>query len=274
MHFELAVIGAGSGNTVPGSRWKGRDVVLFDDGEWFGGTCLNHGCIPTKMFVRVADIVHEAGHQGLGLLGQAPGADWRAVQQRIFERTNAISLSGEAWRDRTTRLVRETASLLDDHTIVTASGETITADRIVLAAGSRTRPLACDHYPRDILTSDSVMRVDHKPESMLIIGAGAVAAEFAHVFDAFGTEVTVAARRSRMLRSEDELVSERFTELAAARYRLMTDARPVSITRIPGGLRTQFDDGTVIDADGGMLQHMPYMSDFLQAFGAGQSFGS
>lgn len=248
-HFELAVIGAGSGNTVPGVRWKDRRVVLFDDGEWFGGTCLNHGCIPTKMFVRVADIVHEAQQTGIGLLGEAPGADWHAAQQRIFDRTNAISLSGEAWRDRTTRLVRETAGLIDDNTIVTASGETFTADRIVLAAGSRTRPLACDHDPRDILTSDSVMRVDRKPASMLIIGSGAVAAEFAHIFDGFGTAVTVAARRGRMLRSEDELVSERFTQLAAERYRLLVDVEPVSITRVNGGLRTEFDDGTVIESE-------------------------
>ena len=248
-HFELAVLGAGSGNTVPGSRWKGRSVVLFDDGEWFGGTCLNHGCIPTKMFVRVADIVHEASQQGLGLTGQPLTADWSAVQQRIFGRTNAISLSGEAWRDRTTKLVRESASLVDDHTIVTASGETFTADRIVIAAGSRTRPLQCDHDPRDILTSDSVMRVDQKPGSMLIIGSGAVAAEFAHIFDAFGTEVTVAARRGRMLRAEDELVSERFTEIAEGRYRLLKNVTPVSITRIEHGLRTEFDDGTIVESD-------------------------
>ncbi|MGO1404731.1 FAD-dependent oxidoreductase [Agrococcus casei] len=248
-HFELAVIGAGSGNTVPGQRWKGRDVVLFDDGEWFGGTCLNHGCIPTKMFVRVADIVHEAQQHGLGLLGSAPKADWGAVQSRVFDRTNAISLSGEAWRDRTTRLVRETSALVDDHTIVTASGETFTADKVVIAAGSRTRSLDCEHDPRDVLTSDSVMRVDQLPSSLVIIGSGAVAAEFAHIFDGFGTQVTVAARRGRMLRREDELVSQRFTELAEQRYRLLKDVSPVSIERADGGLRTTFDDGTVVESD-------------------------
>ncbi|WP_293694773.1 FAD-dependent oxidoreductase [uncultured Agrococcus sp.] len=247
-HVELAVLGAGSGNTVPGKAWKGRDVALFDDGEWFGGTCLNAGCIPTKMFVRVADIVLEAQHTGLGLDGSVPHPDWRAVQDRILGRINEVSLSGEAWRDKTTRLVRETSALTGDRTIVTASGEEFTADRVVLAAGSRPRPLTCDHDPRDILTSDSVMRIDELPSSMLIIGAGAVAIEFAHVFAGFGTDVTIASRSSRVLGAYDDLVSERFTELAGDRYRLITNASPVSVERHGDVLRTRFDNGETVES--------------------------
>lgn len=255
-HVELAVIGAGSGNTVPGKAWKGRSVALFDDGEWFGGTCLNNGCIPTKMFVRVADIVQEARHSGLGLDGTLPRPDWDAVQQRIFGRTNEISLSGEAWRDRTTQLVRETSALRDDRTIVTASGTEYTADAVVLAAGSRTRPLACEHDPREILTSDSVMRISSLPESMVIIGSGDIAAEFAHVFTEFGTRVTVVARGERMLRSHDELVSERFTAIASERYRVITGAEPTLIERRDGALHTTLSTGetlvsqTVLNATG------------------------
>lgn len=247
-HVELAVLGAGSGNTVPGAAWKGREVALFDDSEWFGGTCLNSGCIPTKMFVRVADIVHEAQHPGLGLDGTVPKPDWHAVQERIVGRTNEISLSGEAWRETTTTLVRETSALSDDRTILTASGEEFTADRVVLAAGSRPRPLVCDHDPRDILTSESVMRIDQLPESMLIIGSGAVAVEFAHVFAAFGTEITVAARSSRLLRAYDDLISERFTEIASERYRVLTDASPTSIERDGDTLVTTFANGEVVRA--------------------------
>ncbi|HIY67660.1 MAG TPA: FAD-dependent oxidoreductase [Candidatus Agrococcus pullicola] len=248
-HVELAVLGAGSGNTVPGRAWKGRDVALFDDGEWFGGTCLNAGCIPTKMFVRVADIVLEAQHQGLGLDGSVPHPDWHAVQDRILGRTNDISLSGEAWRDKTTRLVRETSALTGDRTIVTASGEEFTADRLVLAAGSRPRPLGCDHDPRDILTSDSVMRVDELPSSMLIIGSGAVAVEFAHVFASFGTQVTIAARGPRLLRAYDELIGERFTELADARYRVLTNVSPLAVERDGEVLRTTFDNGDSVNTE-------------------------
>lgn len=248
-HVELAVIGAGSGNTVPGRAWKGRSVALFDDGEWFGGTCLNHGCIPTKMFVRVADIVNEARHPGLGLDGTLPRPDWQAVQERIFGRTNTISLSGETWRDQTTELVRETSALTDDRTIVTASGIEYTADRVVLAAGSRVRQLAFEHDPREILTSDSVMRIDRLPESMVIVGSGDVAAEFAHVFTEFGTEVTVLARGEGMLRSHDELVGERFSALAGSRYRLLTQAEPVSIVREGTLLRTTLSDGRTLESE-------------------------
>jgi mycothione reductase len=97
--------------------------------------------------------------------------------------------------------------------------ETVTADRIVLAAGGRPRvPGIPGLAEAGFHTSDTVMRLDRLPERMIIIGSGFVAAEMAHVFSAFGVRITMIARSHALLRHEDIAISERFTELAARRW--------------------------------------------------------
>jgi mycothione reductase len=112
-------------------------------------------------------------------------------------------------------MFREEAHFVGPRTLDTGTGEVITADRFVLAAGSRV------YWPDipgidtvQVHTSDTVMRIDQRPESMIILGGGYIAAEFSHVFSAFGTRVTVVNRSAGLLSQEDEQVAARFTELA------------------------------------------------------------
>ena len=94
-----------------------------------------------------------------------------------------------------------------------ASGEILTADRFVLGAGSRVvLPDIPGLHEVEFHTSDTVMRLGRLPESMIILGGGYVAAEFAHIFSSFGTKVTLINRSDRLLRKEDDEVAERFTE--------------------------------------------------------------
>ncbi len=225
-HFDLCVIGSGSGNSIVDERFDDLSVALIDSGERFGGTCLNAGCIPTKMFVYPADLVVEAGRAGrVGVTAEAR-ADWRAVRDRIFGRIDPISESGEEWRrsNRNLTLYREPARFTGERRL-TVGDETITADRFVLAAGSRPwlPDLAGLDDPRvaaRVHTSDDIMRLDDLPASLVIIGGGFVAAEFAHVFAAFGTKVTVLQRSDVLLRREDAEIAEAFTEQLAQRVNL------------------------------------------------------
>ena len=256
-HFDLIIIGSGSGNSIVDERFDDWDVALIDDGVRFGGTCLNHGCIPTKMFVLPADALRapEAA-AAIDVVAPRPTADWATVRDRIFGRIDPISSGGEAWRARggNVTLFRDTARFVGERTLEVA-GQTITAERIVIGAGSRcTSPGTIDGLAeawasRRVHNSDTVMRIDALPDRVVVLGAGFIAAEFAHVFSAFGAHTTVIARSGTMLRREDDEVSRRYTA-AAARY---LDLRLGHVTR---RVEADADGVRVHTVDNGGVEHV------------------
>ncbi|HEU4512257.1 MAG TPA: mycothione reductase [Nocardioidaceae bacterium] len=221
-HFDLAIIGSGSGNSIADGRFADRRTAILEKGV-FGGTCLNVGCIPTKMFVHPADLAASVEHaRDLGVDLRLDGVRWTEVRDRIFRRIDPISVSGRNYRAE--RL--ENVTLFEGHarftgprTLDTGTGETITADQVVIAAGSRAVvPDIPGLEDVEHHTSDTIMRIDAVPEHLAIIGGGFVAAEFAHVFGSFGSRVTILNRSDALLRGEDEEISATFTELAQQRW--------------------------------------------------------
>jgi mycothione reductase len=252
-HFDLAVIGTGSGNSIVDERFADRRVALLEKGT-FGGTCLNVGCIPTKMFVYPADLALGAAHgDRLGVETRFERVRWPEVRDRIFGRIDPISAGGRSWRadaNDFVTLFEGHARFLDAHTIDTGTGETITADDVVIAAGSRPMVPPIEGLDRvGFHTSDTVMRLDALPERLLIVGGGFVAAEFAHVFGAFGTHVTIVNRSAAMLRAEDDELSLAFTDLAARRWDLRLNCDVTKVEEHEGGIRAQLSSGDTVDAD-------------------------
>ncbi|KAD3633287.1 mycothione reductase [Arthrobacter yangruifuii] len=238
-HFDLAIIGSGSGNSLITPEWDGKKVAIIDGGT-FGGTCLNVGCIPTKMFVYPAQLAAAAVDGArLGVDSVTAGVRWRDIRDRIFARIDAISDGGRRYRDEeldNVTLFSEYVRFVSPHALVTASGEKITADEIVVAAGSR--PVLPDTPGMDlpqVHTSDTVMRIDELPARVLIIGGGYIAAEFGFVFSAFGSDVTVAVRSGALLRSLDGTVSERFTAEASKQWNLQLNTTVDSLVENADG---------------------------------------
>ena len=221
-HYDLAIIGSGSGNSLITPDWDNRKVAVIDGGT-FGGTCLNVGCIPTKMFVYPAQLAASAAEAArLGVDQRVEKVRWREIRDRIFSRIDAISEGGRRYRAEeleNVTLYSEYVRFTSPHRLETASGKEITADQIVVAAGSR--PVLPDipgiGLPQ-VHTSDTVMRVEELPDRVLILGGGYIAAEFGFVFSAFGSEVTMAVRSGALLRAQDETVSERFTAAASGQW--------------------------------------------------------
>ena len=238
VNFDLCIIGSGSGNSIVNEAFADLSVALVDRGT-FGGTCLNVGCIPTKMYVYPADLAAEPAESGaLGVDLELRGVRWAAIRDRIFGRIDPISAAGRDWRahNPNVTLIEEGVRFTGPRQLVTATGTTFTADRVVIAAGSR--PVAPAFPGLDGVTfhtSDTVMRLEQLPSSMIIIGAGYIAAEFAHIFASFGTEVTVVGRRARLLRHEDDEVSQRFTELIGQRVRLRLETTVEQVSTDPDG---------------------------------------
>lgn len=229
-HYDLIVIGAGSGNSVLSSEMSELNVAIVEPSR-FGGTCLNRGCIPSKMFVVAANAARTIQDSSvLGVHGQFESVDWLAVRDRIFGRIDPLHQQAVDYRRENGIDVYEVPARFVGPRELKVGDETISADRIVLSAGSR--PLIPD-VPglADVVnhTSDTVMRLEELPSSMLIVGGGFIAAEMGHVFSSFGTDVTVVQRGPRLLQSEDEQVSTTFTELAHQRMNLMLNSQVGSV---------------------------------------------
>lgn len=234
MHFDLIVIGSGSGNSILTPEWDGKKVAIIEAGV-FGGTCLNMGCIPTKMYVYPSMLSWQAAAEGppLGVETRFDGVHWAQLRNRIFGRIDPISIAGRDYRARaeTVTLVEERVRFTGPKTLVTASGTELSADQIVIAAGSHA--LLPDVPGIDlpqVHTSDTVMRIDDLPSRILIVGGGVIAAEFASVFAGFGSKVTQIVRGDALLRSMDAIISEKFTQAARRQWRLETDQQLQSIS--------------------------------------------
>ncbi|MDS1269654.1 mycothione reductase [Lipingzhangella sp. LS1_29] len=249
-HFDLLIIGSGSGNAILDDRFADWDVAIVEKGVGstgaFGGTCLNVGCIPSKMYVHTADVASspEEGTK-LGVQLTLQGASWPQIRDRIFDRIDPISGGGWYYRaheNENVTLYDGTAHFTGIREIQVRSGtdtETVTADRVVVAAGSRpTAPDIPGLAEVGYHTSDSVLRLDELPERMTVLGTGFIAAELAHVFSALGVTVTVIGRSGALLRSQDTDISRRFTELAEQRW----DVRLHRQTR----LAERDSDGTTV----------------------------
>ncbi len=252
-HFDLCVIGSGSGNSLVNSAFRGQKVAIVDGAPWFGGTCLNAGCIPSKMLSYPADLAESARHaSALGVDVGEVSIRWADLRDRVFTRIDASAQAAEAQRARHqgVTVYRENATFVGHKRLLIGEEEVITAEQFVLAAGSR--PWIPDLPGLDdpavaarIHTSDDVMRLAELPGSMVIVGGGSVATEFAHLFAACGTAVTLLNRGPRLLRAADQSIGERFTELLSERVTLRLGQTIASFEPIPGGVIV----GTV-DADG------------------------
>lgn len=253
-HVDLAIIGSGSANSIPDEAFADRQVALIEQGV-FGGTCLNRGCIPTKMFVYPADLAEAAAHgQRLGVHSRLDGVGWRAVRDRVFTRIDPISRGGRSWRAEgaeNVRLYEGHARFVGERTIDTGTGEVITADQVVLATGSRPVVPPLEGLDRvHHHTSDTVMRIEERPERVLVLGGGYVSAELSHVFSAFGARVTVVNRSPLLLGKADRDVSRAFTDQVSERWDLRLGRVVDRLEPLPdGALEAHLDDGSSVVAD-------------------------
>ena len=219
---DLAIIGSGSGNSLITPYWDDRRVVLAERGV-FGGTCLNVGCIPTKMYVRPAALARgpeEAAR--LGVAQRTEAVDWRGIRDRIFSRIDAISEAGERYRrddlDHVT-LLAQTVRLTGLRSWIAEDGTRVEAEQLVIAAGSRAvLPDVPGIDLPEVHTSDTVMRLDDLPGRVLVVGGGYIACEFAGIFSGLGSRVVQLVRGDALMRRLDGELSERFTAEASRQW--------------------------------------------------------
>lgn len=226
--YDLIVIGSGSGLDVAAeAAERGLSVAIVEQGP-FGGTCLNRGCIPSKMLIHCADVMETIETAELfGIRAKVEAVDWQFIIKRVFSEIDADARSIEEGNRQADNVsVYKGTGHFVGEKILEVNGEQISAETVLIAAG--TRPTVPD-IPglRDIpyLTSDEALRLPKQPDSLAIIGGGYIAAELAHFFGSLGTKVTIIHRRTTLLREEDEEVARRFTEMYQGKFNLLLDAQ-------------------------------------------------
>ena len=245
--YDLIVIGTGSGNSIIGPEMDDMRVAVIER-DLFGGTCVNRGCIPSKMFIFPADLAEHAKHgERLGIHTEFHGADWPSIRDRVFARVDPMAVSGRAYRLGLPHIdvYEDDAHFVGDRELEVA-GARISGKQIVIATGAR--PLIPD-LPgiNDVpyFTSDNIMHIEQLPSHLIVLGGGFIGTELSHVFQALGSKVTIVNRSTHLLRAEDDEISQRFTELAADRFDLVLGATVRRISKSRDGIMLE------VDCDGG-----------------------
>ncbi|USQ75288.1 mycothione reductase [Ornithinimicrobium cryptoxanthini] len=261
--YDLIIIGTGSGNSLVTEDFADKKVAVIERGI-FGGTCLNVGCIPTKMFVYAAEVattIRDAARFGVD--ATLDGVRWPDIRDRVFGRIDPISDSGRDYRvsgPHTTAYLGQ-ATFVGEREVeveITRPGgahavgqkHRITGDQVVIATGSRaTIPEVIESSGVPYETSDTVMRLPDLPRSMAIIGGGVIGAEFAHVFSALGVQVTQVQRGDRLLHRLDAEVGTLFTQQAQQQWDLRLNTQVVGASRSGTGVRLELSEGSPLEVD-------------------------
>ncbi|HZQ30605.1 MAG TPA: mycothione reductase [Mycobacterium sp.] len=256
-HFDLAIIGTGSGNTILDERYADMSVAICEQGM-FGGTCLNVGCIPTKMFVYTAEVAETATDSPrFGVDARVDHVRWTDIVSRVFGRIDPLSAGGENYRRSSPNVTvygshtRFSGTRDGRYALQTDDDDEFTAEKVVIAAGSRVVvPPAIANCGVEYYTSNTIMRIAHLPEHLAIVGGGYVAAEFAHIFSSLGTRVTLVIRGGTLLKGHDDTVMMRFTDIAGKKWEIRSHVEVVDAHQDgDGGVTLALNDESTLQAD-------------------------
>lgn len=264
MKTDLIIIGAGPGGyeTALLAAERGKKVVLINGGQ-LGGTCLNAGCIPTKCMVKDAAVVNTLRHADEFA---ATGVSFDIDFNRVIERREKVVAQ---LRDGIAGLLKkagvtvvEGMAVFKDEFTVTVGVEEYNAEHIIIATGSESKSLPVPGADAEwVLDSTDILRLEYVPARLVIVGGGVIGLEFASVFNAFGSEVTVIEFMKNIAPTFDSDISKRLKQSLSKRgVKIITGA---AVTKIEQN--TDYEIVTTYDLKG--KEESVVSSDILMAVG-------
>ena len=241
--YDLIIVGAGSGNMIPVPEMDSWRLAIVEPDK-FGGTCLNRGCIPSKMLLYAAEVAEMARSGArLGVRHSLERVDWQRLVGRVWEKIDPIAEAGAQYRRSQPNVtVYDAPAHFVGPYILEVDEHQITADRIVLGAGAR--PVVPD-IPglKDITfhTSDSVMHLETQPFSLLIVGGGYIGVEMAHFFGSLGTHITVTDHGGALIKRQDDDIAQAFTRIYERRFDVLLRTRVTGVSRENAHIVAQLD---------------------------------
>lgn len=235
--MRLCILGGGPGGYTAAIRAAqlGFEVTLIEQDKSLGGTCLNRGCIPTKALVEASlrfQAIKEASTFGI-VMETSPTIDMAKVQERKNSVVRRLAMGVDSLMKRNNvKVVHGHGKLVGDKTVEVGQ-EHIEFDSLILAVGSSAA--APKVFPIDgerILTSDHILNLTEVPRSLVVVGSGAVGMEFASIFSALGSQVTIVELAERLLPLEDSEISAEMQRLCRkAGWKIYTGANIEKIER-------------------------------------------
>ena len=232
--FDVIVIGAGSGLNISSSAADmGLKVALIDKGP-MGGTCLNRGCIPSKIVIHSADVAETIKNSSKFFVNsKLNSVDFGKITKNASKIVDgdAKDIENAIRKDKNTTLYKTEARFVGDRTIE-VGGETIKGNKVVIAAGTRPSiPPVKGLDKVDYMTSTEALRLDKQPKVLTIIGGGYIAAELAHFYGALGTKINILQRNKYLVPAEDLEVKKKFTEIFSKKYNVYTNFNVDSVVK-------------------------------------------
>jgi len=245
MSYDVLIIGSGPGGYSAAVRAGqfGLRTALVEKDTRLGGTCLLVGCVPTKALLHTAEVWEHFKNGGEGVLCDNPRLDYPKV---IDHKNDIVAKHSKGieflMRKNKVDVIRGQARILGPGRVEVRTAEGVRTEEtknIVIATGSVARTLpGLDPDPERILTNVEILNLRAIPQSMAIIGSGAVGSEFASMFNRFGTKVTLLEMLPRIVPFEDEEVSKELERLfRKSGIRVETGARAEKIERREGGVQ-------------------------------------
>jgi len=229
--FDLIVIGSGAGlkvGTTLASE-NGLNVAIIEKSK-LGGTCLNVGGIPSKLLISSANLIEIIKKaETFGIHVNEYSIDFEKIVSRVTKIIDkaANQIKKDLQKSNNPRLFLQDCKFLGDKKITLENNEIITADKILIASGTRPSiPKIKGLENVNYITSTEALCLKQQPKSLTIIGGGYIACELAHFFGALGTKINIIQRNNLLIPNEDIDVSRKFTKIFKKKYNVFLGCNP------------------------------------------------
>jgi len=239
-NYDVVVVGSGCGSLISDeAAGHGLKTALIEKGPLIGGTCLNWGCIPSKMLIYTADrIVEIEEARKLGVTTEIISIDFSSVMSRMRQsRKGSQSHIREGIRQTANLDFYEGEARFVGNYTIEINGENIKGKKIFIASGSR--PLIPPIKGLDstaYLTNETALELKEKPDSLIIIGGGYIAVEYGHFYAAMGTRVIILEMADRLILSEEPEISELLKKALSKRMEVHTSSQAEEVKANDSGV--------------------------------------
>lgn len=239
-HYDLVVIGSGAGSKVAyhAAYTLGWKVAIVEEAE-MGGTCLNHGCIPSKILIQTAEVIETIKRSKLfGVKSKVENINFRAVMKRASSYVDPKSraFAKKLKKDKKIDLYQHHGEFIDEYTLKVGKRQ-ITGGKFLIAVGARPLvPPIEGINETPYITSKEALRLKELPSSMIIVGGGYISAELGYFYSQMGTKVTIVEKGETLIKNEDQDIAKNFTEQFSSTAKLHLDSKVIAVKKTTKGV--------------------------------------